>query len=424
MKKIKVHVVFSVILALVFMFTFVSCADNDPKTEGGNTDDVQAYYPVKEEMKTDGQYYSLENIQFPNYLWQTPKSERYESMDRGAVKAYFIQSLEGEYVFCYVGIPEEASKENPVPGIVLVHGATGTAFFDWVEYWVNRGYAAIAMDTEGRMPTMTASTMNPAYQDSAKPHGPINKAFSDSKSKVEDQWVYHALASVIAGNSFLRSFERVDIDRIGICGVSYGGFLTCHSVGFDDRYVFGVPVYGCLGNSSGNGEFGAYINSNQGAEIWDSTDVLKASRTPTLFVNSINDQFFTSDSIFRSVQACSYGAVSFIPGLTHGHSQCMDIQEIGIFADSICKSGTPLVRIISTDEQNGELKVSIPAGVTLQGSVQYYTDKDILNNETEWLSEKAEIAGKSIFFSTESFKLHYYLNLLDSRGCNVSVFVK
>lgn len=407
----------------VMPFFAVGCSETPEKSDGSENNS-EAYYPEKENMKTDGQYYQSENVQFPSSLWQTPESERYAEWDKGSADAYFIESLEGEQVFCYVGIPEGASKENPVPGIVLVHGATGTAFADWVDFWVQRGYAAIAMDTEGRMPTLEATTMNPSYQDSIRPHGPINKAFTDSQSPIEEQWAYHALAAVIAGNSFLRSLEGVDVNNIGICGVSYGGFLTCLAAGFDDRYVFAVPVYGCLGNAQGAGEFGTYINANEGAEIWDSTEVLRSNRTPTLFVNSIDDQFFTPDSMMRSVQSCQYGAVSFIPGLTHGHSQCMDVQEIGIFADSICKGATPLVRVKELNVETGEIQAAVPQGIELKAANQYYTDQDILNSETEWLTDETQVIGDAVYISTESYKLHTIINILDSRGCNVSVIVK
>jgi hypothetical protein len=52
-------------------------------------------------------------------------------------------------VFAYYGVPANATAANPVPGIVLVHGAGGTAFARWVKTWTDRGYAAIAFDDEG-----------------------------------------------------------------------------------------------------------------------------------------------------------------------------------------------------------------------------------------------------------------------------------
>ena len=205
----------------------VGCTDKG----AGTPEDTFPYYPQRTQMKEDGQYYAPEGVEFPASLWQTPASERYEALDRGGIKAYFIQSVDDTKVFCYVGLPEGASAEDPVPAVVLVHGALGTAFYDWVRAWNDRGYAAVAMDTEGRMPKTDTSTYNAVYETSVMPHGPANASFTDCTKPIGEQWVYHALASVIASASFLKSFAGVDSSRMGITGVSYGGFLTCLAVG-------------------------------------------------------------------------------------------------------------------------------------------------------------------------------------------------
>lgn len=377
-------------------------------------------YPEKTEFKTDGQYYSPEGISFPSTLWQTPAAERYESLDHGEIKAYFISSVEETKVFCYVGLPESASAENPVPAVVLVHGATGTAFYDWVRAWNDRGYAAIAMDTEGHMPEATASTYNAVWRDSVMPHGPNNKSFTDSGKAVEEQWVYHALCSVIASASFISSFEGVDASRMGITGVSYGGFLTCLAVGYDDRYVFAAPVYGCLSNAAGDAEFGSYINSHAGAEIWDDTGALEASETPILFVNSDSDNHFSPDAITRCAKAAKYSAISFIPGLTHGHSQGAEVQEVFAFADQICLGGAPLIRVLESDEDALSVKIALPKGVSAEAVCQRYTLEESLNGTTHWNEDVAEQDGEYIYYSAESNKTHHYISIRDSRGYYVS----
>lgn len=95
---------------------------------------------------------------------------------------------------------------------------------------------------------------------------------------------------------------------MGITGVSYGGFLTCLAVGYDDRYAFAAPVYGCLSNAEGAGEFGSYIRNNEGADLWDDTGALAAGNAPILFVNSDTDTHFTLDSMARCIRAAKYGA--------------------------------------------------------------------------------------------------------------------
>lgn len=56
-----------------------------------------------------------------------------------------------------------------VPGMVLVHGGGGTAFEDWVQLWVQRGYAAIAMDTCGQVPV--GSNAHWVHDDQGGPPG-------------------------------------------------------------------------------------------------------------------------------------------------------------------------------------------------------------------------------------------------------------
>lgn len=409
-----------ILAVMLCCFTIGACAACGP-AEDESEKDTFPYYTLKNERKTDGQLYTGSGVNFPSSLWEEPVSERYEALDRGKVKAYFIDSVAGTKVFCYVGIPETASEQNKVPGVVLVHGATGSAFYDWVEAWMDKGYAAIAMDTEGRMPTPATSLYHAdyPYQTSVKTHGPVNASFGDSTKPIEEQWAYHALASVIASNSFLAGFEEVDAERIGITGVSYGGFLACLAAGYDDRFAFGAPVYGCLSNAPSAAEFGSYINRNSGAEVWDGLGPLQENRTPMLFVNSDTDGHFAPDSTSRCAAACKFGAMTLVPGLTHGHSQGAEVSEVFAFADEICKEKTPLVRVTEQPEE-GAMRVAIPKGVNIKNVKLRYTLEETLNKDTEWFSEDAETDGEYVYYSRENNKKHCYLNCKDDRGFLVS----
>ena len=407
------------VLCLLMLVQLIGCGA--PGTESSEEPSVDnfPYYQKKTEFKEDGPSWTPEGVEFPASLWETPEAQACPELDRGGVKGWFIRSLNDTWVFCYVGLPEGADAEDPVPAVVLIHGATGTAFWDWVEAWNKRGYAAIAMDTEGRMPTPETSTYHAVFSESTRPHGPVNASFTDCGKPVGEQWVYHALASVIASTSFLRSFPEVDNTRIGITGVSYGGFLTCLAVGIDDRTCFAAPVYGCLSNAVGAGEFGSYINGNPGAELWDGTGSLAAARTPVLFVNSDTDNHFTADSVTRSTLACQNAAITLIPGLEHGHAQGAEVREVFAFADEICRGGTPLVRVLTRPENN-EMEIAVPKGVTLTEVRQRYTVGETLSSATEWLEDTAEVDQGFVFFSTEDFKKYFYLSLKDDRGYYVS----
>ena len=43
----------------------------------------------------------------------------------------------------------------------------------------------------------------------------------------------------------LAAHPAVDAGRIGLTGISWGGYMTCVVAGVDPRYRFAVPVYGC-----------------------------------------------------------------------------------------------------------------------------------------------------------------------------------
>lgn len=400
--------------------SFAACAPGEEKPGGGEVESFQ-YYPVKENKKTDGQAIEKQGIAFPASLWEVPASERYESLDRNGIEAYFIDSVDNTKVFCYVGIPETADADHPVPAIVLVHGATGTAFSDWVEMWVNRGYAAIAMDTEGHMPGANCSTMNPSVADSVKPHGPQNMAFGDSAQPVTAQWVYHALASVIASASFIGSFEGVDETKMGITGVSYGSFLTCLAAAYDDRYDFAAPVYGSLNNAAYRHDFASYLKNGGGyaASLWDDPAVLQGSRTPFLFVGSIGDLFFSPEAISDCVQACQYAQVAFIPNLTHGHYQGAAVEEIFLFADEIFNRNTALLRIGGALNE-GMASLELPDGVSASAATIYYTLQSEIAADTLWIGEEAELIGKTVIFDTDESRKHCYLTVRDDRGLYVS----
>ena len=156
------------LLTVVLCGSFVACGDvRESESNSSSTPLQEHIFPQKENIVDDRQYYTgIDEIQFPTRLWNTPVFERasqYDRDDQGA-KAYFLQSVhengEPTYVFAFVGIPDTATKEKPVPGVVLIHGGGGTAFPDWVKMWNDKGYAAIAIDTEGNIPNANVTFMS------------------------------------------------------------------------------------------------------------------------------------------------------------------------------------------------------------------------------------------------------------------------
>lgn len=138
-------------------------------------------------------------------------------------------------VFAYYAQPDKI--DGKLPAVVLIHGGGGTAFAEWAQLWAKRGYIALAMDLAGHSEKRKRLPDGGPDQDEGSRFNPHD---------LKDMWSYHAVAAVIRGHSLLRSLPNVDTERIGVTGISWGGYLTCIVAGLDDRFKAAVPVYGSI----------------------------------------------------------------------------------------------------------------------------------------------------------------------------------
>ena len=247
-------------------------------------------------------------------------------------------------VFAYYGFPEGATAAKPVPGIVLIHGGGGSAFVRWVRLWNSRGYAAISMDTCGAVSGNAYGHEQNGHVRHAWAGPPGWGGFDKHAAPVRDQWPYHAVAAAVRGHSLLRSFPQVDASRIGLTGISWGGYLTCIVAGVDDRFAFAVPVYGCgfLKDSP------LFPRNLPGAEewlaLWDPSVYLPAAKAPFLWVTGSNDFAFPMDTLQKSYRLLpTPGALCVRLRMPHGHGTAGENPaEILAFADHMTRGGKPL----------------------------------------------------------------------------------
>jgi dienelactone hydrolase len=286
-------------------------------------------------------------------LYKTPRCFEAAEFATNGVTTVFYESepYQGRptRVFAYYGLPAGASSAKKVPGIVLIHGGAGSAFVRWVKLWNSRGYAAISMDTCG-------AVSGNAYGDEQKGHrrhawsGPPGwGGFDNYGDPVADQWTYHAVAAAVRGHSLLRSLPEVDASRVGLTGISWGGYLTCIVAAVDDRFAFAVPVYGCgfLGDNStwidrfhGMGK----VNAGKWLGLWDPSVYLPRAEMPFLWVTGSNDFAYPMDSLQKSCRALKVPYTLCVRlRMPHGHGAAGENPaEILAFADSLTRGGKPL----------------------------------------------------------------------------------
>lgn len=326
-------------------------------------------------------------------------------------------------IFAWYGTPERQKGEK-VPAMVLVHGGGGSAFAHWVRLWNSRGYAAIAMDLCGCVPRQADGGW--LRHDLGGPPG--WGGFDQIDESPEDQWTYHAVSGAILGHSLLRSFPEIDVDRIGLTGISWGGYLTCILSGIDDRFRFAAPVYGCgyLGeNSAWLPNFAAMGEAKAGKwlKLWDPSRYLGNATMPMLWVTGTNDGAYPMDSLQKSYRLPEGDRVlSIRVRMPHNHTAGEMPDEIHTFANSILQGGTPFAKIHSYGMDGDSLWAKFDSILpVVQAELNYTTDRGDWT-QREWLSAPAKLDHRSRCASAvlPPNTTVCYLNLMDGKGSVVS----
>ena len=361
-------------------------------------------------------------------LSKAPATYPAPGIETNGIRSLFFDGLpwrgKPTRVFAWLGVPEHKRGER-VPGMVLIHGGGGTAFAEWVRLWVSRGYAAIAMDTCGCLPTGNHGK-RPRHEFG----GPGGwGGFDQTNEKPEDQWTYHAVADAILAHSLLRALPFVDPARIGVTGISWGGYLTCIVAGVDNRFRFAVPVYGCgfLGeNSAWLGNF-KRLGTAKAAEWlsrWDPSVYLPRSKVPMLWVTGTNDFAYPFDSLQKSYRLPEGPRTLCIRvRMPHGHGAAGEKpEEIRAFADNILKNAPPLATITDHGCEGGKVWATFESRVPVVKAELNFTKDAGIWKERKWetIPAKLETAQLKAIATIPAGATVFYLNVVDERGLAVS----
>ena len=321
-------------------------------------------------------------------------------------------------VFAYLGRPAEG--HGPFPAVLLVHGGGGKAFRNWAEHWAKRGYVALAMDTAGCGPDGPLPDGGPAQDDATK--------FRDfTESDAREMWSYHAVAAVMRGHSLLASLPEVDRARIGITGLSWGGYLTCIVAAIDDRLKVAVPVYGCgfLGDNSVWRDGSLARMSPEARARWlrlfDPSQYLGGVRCPILFLNGTSDFAYPLDSYRKSYRLvpARFRHVNVVVGLPHGH--IWTFGEVDQFVDSVLRRAAPLPRPGTLKVHDDLATASVESRVPLKQADLHYTAEGGPWQKRHWETVPATLKDNVIEARLPPQRpLVCYLSVTDDRGLRAS----
>jgi dienelactone hydrolase len=321
-------------------------------------------------------------------------------------------------VFAYLGRPAEG--QGPFPAMLLVHGGGGKAFADWAAHWAKRGCVALAMDTAGAGPNGRLPDGGPDQSDAIK-----FRNFTDAE--VREMWTYHAVAAAVRGHSLLRILPEVDAERIGITGISWGGYLTCIIAGIDARLKVAVPVYGCgfLGDNSCWKPTSLATMTPDARERWlrnfDPSQYLRGVNCPILFLNGSNDFAYPMDSYRKSYELVRAGLrmISVKIRLPHGH--IWTFGEVDAFVDSVLRNGPALPRLGEMNIQGTNAVAHLTSTAPLRAAELHFTTDSGEWQKREWQSVPAVLHHNTVSASVPSVRpLVCYLSVTDERGLKVS----
>ena len=364
-------------------------------------------------------------------LSQPPTTYPADNIPADGVKAVFFEGLpyQGKptKVFAYYGIPEAKAGAEKVPGVVLIHGGGGTAFANWVKLWNDRGYAAIAMDLCGCVPVGTYGKWE-RHPEGGPPGW--DASFDQIAGPLEDQWQLHAVSAVVLANSLLRSLPNVDADRIGVTGISWGGYLTCLVVGVDTRFRCAVPVYGCgfLGDNS------AWLpaferlgkeKTQKWLDQWDPSVYLRReTKVPMLWVNGTNDFAYPMDSWLRSAELHDPSTLCLRIRMPHGHGPAGENpEEIHVFMNSILKGGKPFATFVEGLGEGPHKMVRYKSDVRIVKAELCFTRDSGKWQDRNWESIPAGLSAETAHADLPRGATVWFFNLFDERDCVVTADV-
>jgi dipeptidyl aminopeptidase/acylaminoacyl peptidase len=122
--------------------------------------------------------------------------------------------------------PKNASAQNKVPALVMVHGGPGgqtrVGYSALTQYLVNHGYVVLGANNRG-----------------SSGYGKTFFAADDGKHGREPLW------DIVESKKYLASLGYVDERKIGIIGGSYGGYMVLAALAFKpEEFAVGVDIFG------------------------------------------------------------------------------------------------------------------------------------------------------------------------------------
>ena len=141
-------------------------------------------------------------------------------------KVIRFKSFDGLEIPAILYTPKGLAEGEKVPALLQIHGGPGGQtrlnYTDRIQYFVNHGYAILAVNNRG-----------------SSGYGKTFYAADDLKHGDDD------LRDCVESKKYLASLGYIDMEKVGIMGGSYGGYMVMAALAFTpEEFALGVNYFG------------------------------------------------------------------------------------------------------------------------------------------------------------------------------------
>jgi dipeptidyl aminopeptidase/acylaminoacyl peptidase len=234
-----------------------------------------------------------------------------------------FESYDGLKIPCLLYKPKGIAEGEKVPALLWIHGGPGgqtrLGYSSVIQHLVNHGYAILAVNNRG-----SSGYGKSFYAADDKKHGDV-----DLKDCVESK-------------KFLATCSYIDMDKVGIIGGSYGGYMTMAALAFTpEEFKVGVNLFGVtnwLRTLKSTPPWWASFRTALFTELGDPTtadSVALYNKSPLFFADKITKPFIV------------------LQGSNDPRVLKVESDEI---VEAAKKNGVPVEYVIFEDEGHGFVK--------------------------------------------------------------------
>lgn len=224
---------------------------------------------------------------------------------------YFTSEVVGGTPFRVYAIYAAPKGTAKSPGVLYIHGGGGTADPEMVRSWAKLGYSCLSFDWSAnpKDKKFNRPQFSKFGEYTEVDYGPAN--FAQTLGQCRPHQIQVAARRAI---TWMQQQVEVNSEKIGVLGISWGGFSSLILNGIDDRVKAVVDIYGagyyqefgtnggCFG-LTGPLKFEPVEKQAEWLSRYDPQHYVTTAHAPVLMFTGTNDMFFWLPLVLKTYDA-------------------------------------------------------------------------------------------------------------------------